>query len=338
MNTKITEYIQKMPKIDLHCHLDGSLPLETVCRLTGKPDLLITDLQADRDCDSLKTYLEKFDLPLLGMQTEEGLRTAAREFLVSLAEEEMMYVEVRFAPMLSVHPGLSCSRVLEAVIEGMKDGERATGIRWQVISCAMRHHTMEQNQRMLKAAREYLHQGVCAVDLAGDEASYPAKEFRPLFAEARKLGMPFTIHAGECGSAENIRESIAMGAGRIGHGIAMRNQQDLMEEAARKRVGIELCPTSNFQTKAVKPGEEYPLAAFWKKGILATVNTDNRTVSQTTMTEELAYAGRLMEREGIPADRAAEKLTENAITTSFLTEEEKASLFEVMRKRNQVDK
>lgn len=333
MNFVLTEHIRKMPKIDLHCHLDGSLPVETVRHLTGKQDLKMAELQADHDCDSLKTYLEKFDLPLAGMQTEEGLRTAARDFLRSLAKEKMAYVEVRFAPMLSVHQGLSCPRVLEAVLEGMKDGEKETGIRWQVISCAMRHHTLEQNQIMLRAAREYLHEGVCAVDLAGDEASYPAKEFRPLFAEARKLEVPFTIHAGECGSAENIRESIAMGAGRIGHGIAMRGQEELMLEAAQKRIGIELCPTSNFQTKAVKPGEEYPLSAFWNKGILVTVNTDNRTVSQTTMTRELAFAGKMMEESKMTADAAADKLMKNAVEASFLSEEGKAELFAILAEK-----
>lgn len=324
---KIPEHILRMPKIDLHCHLDGSLPLNTVKRLVGNDKLKQSDLEAEKNCGSLKTYLEKFDLPLAGMQTESGLRTAARDFMVSLQEDHMVYVEVRFAPMLSVWEGLSCRKVLEAVLDGMKEGERMTGIRWQVISCAMRHHMPEQNQMMLETAREYLGQGICAVDLAGDEASCPVKSFRTLFEEAKRLEMPFTIHAGECGSAANVQDAITMGAARIGHGIAMRQREEVMREAARKKIGVELCPTSNYQTKAVGPGESYPLAEFWKHGIRVTVNTDNRTVSGTTMAAELAIGEEMFRRAGLAAEADAEKLLENAIAVSFLKEEEKDRIY-----------
>ena len=188
------------------------------------------DLQAAADCDSLKTYLEKFDLPLLGMQTAEGLREAAKSFLLDLKKENVMYVEVRFAPQLSVHEGFGCSQVIEAVLEGLREAEAICKISWRVICCAMRHHTMEQNLEVFRTATEYLDRGVCAVDLAGDEASYPASQFTDLFAEARALGIPFTIHAGECHSTENVRTSIEMGAKRIGHGIAMKEDPELMKE------------------------------------------------------------------------------------------------------------
>lgn len=310
-----------MPKIDLHCHLDGSLPLNTVRELTGKKEIQWCDLEAARDCDSLKTYLEKFNLPLEGMQTEQGLKRAARDFLLSLQEDHLAYVEVRFAPMLSVHPGLSCARVLESVLDGLKEGAADTGIFWNVIVCAMRHHSRDMNLEMLKTARGYLGEGVCAADLAGDEASYPAKEFRSLFAESSKLGIPFTMHAGECGSVENVQEAIAMGAGRIGHGIAMSRDENLMREAAQKQIGIELCPTSNFQTKAVAKKTDYPLKLFLEHGLLVTVNTDNRTVSQTTMGRELKLA------EDLAGDRGlAEKLIKNALEAAFLSEEMRESV------------
>lgn len=316
----------KFPKIDLHCHLDGSLSLETVRQMTGKKELRLEDLQAEKDCDSLKTYLEKFQVPLLGMQTEEGLFQAARDFLVGLKEDGIVYVEVRFAPGLSVQQGLSYEQVIRAVLEGMQEGERQTGIRWQVICCAMRHHTEEENLRMLKAARTFLGEGVCALDLAGDEAAWPVKSFVPLFQEAKRVEMPFTIHAGECGSAANIRDAIELGAGRIGHGIAMRGREELMEEVAKRKIGIELCPTSNYQTKALRPEEPYPLFSFLKKGILATVNTDNRTVSQTTMTKELFLVRELMKKQGEEIQNLERRLFENAVQISFLTEDDKERL------------
>ncbi|NCB92596.1 MAG: adenosine deaminase [Clostridia bacterium] len=322
----IADAIRKMPKIDLHCHLDGSLPVMTVKKLTGRTDLKDSDLQAERDCNSLKTYLEKFALPLEGMQTRDGLIQSARDFLMDLKEDGVIYVEVRFAPMLSVGTDLSCGQVIEAVIEGMRQGESCTGIKWQIICCAMRHHDFKTNSEMIEIASQYLGHGVCAVDLAGDEAAYPAKIFRPLFAKAKALGIPFTIHAGECGSEDNVRESIRMGAARIGHGIAMSHDGALMDEVAKRRIGIELCPTSNYQTHALEPQDEYPLKLFLDKNILVTINTDNRTVSQTTMSRELAFAAKLAGRVGEEAIELAEKLMENAVEASFLTEEEKAGL------------
>lgn len=326
---KERQWLKDLPKIDLHCHLDGSLQLETVRMLTGDEKIRWEDLQADRDCDSLKTYLEKFDLPLQGMQTAEGLRKAAKSFLLDLQKEHMIYVEVRFAPQLSVHEGLSCERVIEAVLEGLREAEAICQISWRVICCAMRHHSQETNIQVFQAAKKYMDQGVCAVDLAGDEAAYPAAEFEELFAVARKLEIPFTMHAGECGSMENVKTSIQMGAKRIGHGIAMKNDEQLMRLAADKRIGIELCPSSNFQTKAVKDGEIYPLALFFEKGLLVTVNTDNRTVSQTSESRELAIALQLMEQAGkkVPDEQAfCRKLMENSIEAAFLPEEEKESL------------
>lgn len=344
----ILKIISEMPKIDLHCHLDGSLPLDTVRALTGKNGIKQEDLQAARDCGSLKTYLEKFELPLEGMQTYAGLKRAAADCLMSLQDDHIIYAEIRFAPMLSAGPELSCAKVIEAVLAGMAEGENRTGIHWQVICCAMRGHTPQMNLRMLDAAAGFMGRGVCAVDLAGDEASYPAEQYRYFFEKAESMGIPFTIHAGECHSVENIRESIRMGAARIGHGLTMLSDEGLMEEAAGKQTGIEMCPTSNYQTRAVREGEEYPLKKYMHKGILVTVNTDNRTVSQTTMTRELLLAGQLMQLHGKDRLEIAKQLTENAVKISFLDRSKKEMLSQQLQefwkgiertvKWNEVDK
>ena len=157
---------------------------------------------------------------------EEGLSGAAYDLLSQMNEENVCYAEIRFAPLLSETKKMDSRKVIEAVISGMEQGKKDFGIEYGVIVCAMRHHSTEDNMRMIKTAREYLGSGVCAADLAGAEALYPMSEFMDIFTETKKMGMPFTLHAGECGNPQNVIDSINVGAGRIGHGIAMRQPGD----------------------------------------------------------------------------------------------------------------
>lgn len=278
--------IEQLPKIDLHCHLDGSLTKTMIERHLGRtvPEEMLT---VSEDCRSLTEYLEKFDLPVQCLQDAEGLEEGAYTFVEEISRENVKYIEVRFAPMLSVHENLSCGEVIEAVRKGMERAKEDFGVRYGIIVCAMRNHSLEKNLDMLTCARAYLGQGVCALDLAGDESAYPTKNFRELFWKAIRMGMPFTIHSGETGNLENVREAFELGARRIGHGIALKQDPELMKAYAREGIGVEMCPTSNFQTKAVKSWDEYPLRQFVDAGIKVSINTDNRTVSGTTMTQEL---------------------------------------------------
>ena len=167
---------------------------------------------------------------------------------------------------------------------------------------------------MIRIAREYLGNGVCAADLAGAEAIYPMSEFMELFGQAKKLGMPFTIHAGECGNVQNILDSIEAGALRIGHGIAMRGNSEVQKMIREKGIGVEMCPISNLQTKAVAGPEFYPIREFLDHGALVTVNTDNRTVSNTTMTKELQF---IQEHYRI-TDEEIRLMMINAVDTAFI--------------------
>lgn len=279
-------YIEKIPKIDLHCHLDGSLTRTMIEKHLGRT-VAEKELSVPENCRSLTEYLEKFDLPLQCLQDEEGLEEGAYTFLREAAAENVIYLEARFAPMLSVHENLNCSQVIEAVRRGLERARKEFGIRYGILVCAMRHHSEEQNLAMLRCARDYLGQGVLALDLAGDESAYPTARFREVFREARRLGMPFTIHSGETGSLSNVREAYELGAVRIGHGIALCQDETLMKQYAAAGIGVEMCPTSNLQTKAVRAWKDYPLRKFIDAGIKVSVNTDNRTVSNTTMTKEL---------------------------------------------------
>jgi len=279
--------ILKLPKIDLHCHLDGSMPLALIRELCADPTISAGQLQVGDDCRSLAEYLEKFTIPLTCLQTAKGLEMAGYCLLEEAARENVRYIEVRFAPMLSVQGELSGRKVIESVLKGLEQGYRQYDVHYNVIVCAMRNHSIDQNLKMLKTAREFLGEGVCALDLAGDEAAFPTCGFRELFTQSVKWDMPFTIHSGECGSISNVREAFELGAKRIGHGIALQKDEELMKKFAENKIGIEMCPTSNLQTKAVENWEKYPIYQYLQKGLKVSVNTDNRTVSNTTMIKEL---------------------------------------------------
>lgn len=316
-----TSKILSLPKTELHCHLDGSLSLACMENLLHRK-IKLEELQVADDCKDLATYLEKFNLPLEGLQTRESLKLGAIDFIENIAKENVNYVEVRFAPMLSTRNGLNEREVIEAVLEGLSIGKTKYGVESNVIASMMRHHDEETNLKMIKAAREFLGNGLCAIDLAGDEARFLVVNFVPLFCEAKKLEIPFTIHAGECGSVENIVNSIIIGTSRIGHGIALRQSDSALYYAKINNIGIEMCPISNLQTKAVKNLSEYPIKDFLNKGLLVTINTDNRMVSNTSLTKEFEF---IQENYGV-TDEEIVKMLSNSIEVSFASDELKEKL------------
>lgn len=316
------EKLIALPKIELHCHLDGSLSKEFIEKRLGR-EVSPKELSVSDDCTSLAEYLEKFTLPGLCIMDEEGLKESGYDLLKSMSRENVCYAEIRFAPLLSETEEMSCAKVIESLLEGLEKGRADFGVEFGVITCAMRHHSEEDNSRMIKTAREYLGCGVCAADLAGAEASYPMSEFMNLFQNTHKIGMPFTIHAGECGNAQNIADAVRVGAERIGHGIAMRGNRELQRELAAKGIGIEMCPISNLQTKAVQSTAEYPIREFLDAGLKVTVNTDNRTVSNTTLTKELEF---VQKTYGI-RDEEVLLLMKNAVDAAFAGEAVKERLY-----------
>lgn len=318
-----------LPKVELHCHLDGSLSREFIEKRLGRK-VLQEELSVSDDCRSLNEYLEKFVLPGQCIMDEEGLREAGYDVLRSMYQEHVCYAEVRFAPLLSETLDMDCRKVIEAVIAGMEQGKRDFGVEYGIITCAMRHHSAEENLRMLRIAREYLGEGVCAADLAGAEALYPMSEFMEVFQTVKKLGMPFTLHAGECGNVQNIIDSVEAGAGRIGHGIAMRGHRELQAELAKKGIGIEMCPISNLQTKAVQSTAEYPLREFLDAGLKVSINTDNRTVSNTSLTKELEFVQSMY---GV-SDEDVRKMMRNAVETAFAGDDVKEKVWKKMDTKN----
>lgn len=314
--------LKKLPKIELHCHLDGSLSREFIQERMGR-SVSEEELSVTPECKSLTEYLEKFHLPGACIKDEAGLEGAGYDILKSMSRENICYAEIRFAPLLSVTERMGTEQVIASLLRGLEKGRKEFAVEYNVITCAMRHHSEEENYQMIKTARQFLGLGVCAADLAGAEAQYPMTEFMELFRKTRKLGMPFTIHAGECGNAQNILDAVEAGAGRIGHGIAMRGNPAIQRQVREAHVGVEMCPTSNLQTKAVKNGSEYPIREFMDAGIRVSVNTDNRTVSATSMTKELEL---IQERYGI-TDSDILRLMKSAVETAFADDDLKNRLY-----------
>lgn len=316
--------------IDLHLHLDGSLPPALVYTLAKEQGISlpegVTDgeslkpsLVCPADCASLNDYLTKFDLPVAVMQTEEAIARCVQGVLAELAAEGTLYAELRFAPGQHCQKGLVQKQVVEAACRALAEGCQSLPIKAQLILCCMRGAPEAQNAETLRLAKEYLGKGVCAADLAGAEALFATGDYAALFAGA---GVPFTIHAGEADGPESIRAAMAMGAKRIGHGVRCIEDLALVAELAEKQIPLEVCPTSNLQTRAFAAWEAHPLKSLLECGVKVTVNSDNRTVSGTTAQQDMALA-----RQHLGLSAAQEKqLWLNAADSAFLPAAERQAL------------
>ena len=311
--------------IDLHLHLDGSLSLASVRELAAMQNIavdaddvaLLKRLQVSPDCRDLNEYLEKFDFPCSLLQTSAALTKAVANLRRELAEQGLLYAEIRFAPQFHLAQGLTQDQVVEAAIAGL-NGE---GVKANLILCCMRvPNSHENNMETVRMAAKYLGKGVCAADLAGAEALFPACEFEAEFALARELGVPFTIHAGEAAGVESIRQALALGAKRIGHGVRCIEDETMMAELAEKAIPLEMCPTSNVQTCIFEKVSDYPLARLLDAGIRSTLNTDNMMVSGVTLSSEMDHMAKLL----TPAQ--LRQVVTNSVEAIFADEETKTWL------------
>jgi len=295
----IHDILAKLPKTDLHCHLDGSLRLETIKELAEQQEIdlptggasLEKALHMGRNCETLEKYLEAFALTLSVMQTEDALYRAAYELAEDAAKENVWYMEVRYAPLLHTQLGLPLPVILQAVLEGMADAERDYGIQSRIIVCGIRNMSPEASFRMAELAIAFKHNGVVAFDLAGAELDNPAKDHVRAFQLILNNNVNCTLHAGEAYGPESIHQAIHYcGAHRIGHGVRLAEDGDLLNYVNDHRIALEICPTSNVQTGAVRDLASHPLRFYYDYGLRVTVNTDNRLITNTTVTKELQRA------------------------------------------------
>lgn len=292
------EILAALPKTDLHVHLDGSLRPATIHELAEEDDVDLPFESVDdvkryfveqlpqRD---LVAYLDRFDMTTAVMQTENALERIAFELVEDAARENVWYMEVRYAPILSQKRGLSLRQVVDAVDRGLKRGQEAyPRTQAHQIICGLRHFEPDRGVRMAALAVEYKGRGVLAFDLAGAERDNPAKRFSEAFTLVRHANLNVTVHAGEAYGPESIAQALHWaGAHRIGHGVRLREDPDLMRYVIDHRICLEMCPTSNVQTGAVESIELHPIREYFERNVRVTVNTDNRLMSNTTVTDEL---------------------------------------------------
>jgi adenosine deaminase len=318
---------RKLPKIELHCHLDSSVRIATVAEIGSElglplPDPIEAALVAPEVCLELADYLRRIDLALEVMQRREHLIRIAREFVEDLSADGVIYGEVRFAPQLHTRGGLRLQEVVDAVNEGLENGTRATGVRVGLILCCLRHENTESSLSIARLAIANP-QSVCGLDLAGDEARYPGAPHRAAFDLARDAGLRRTVHAGEAHGARSIQEAIEiLGAERIGHGVRIEESPELVERVGERAITLEMCPLSNYQTRAVSTLSRHPIDRLLQKNIRVTVSTDARTVSQTTVTSEFERLEKLFSW----GPREFSRCQRNAADAAFVPSEVQAEL------------
>ncbi|MCI3922271.1 adenosine deaminase [Paenibacillus sp. TRM 82003] len=321
-----------LPKVDLHLHLDGSVRPETILDLAREKgvmlpaadrDSLSAYMQVQGDCASLSEYLSKFAFVGAFLHTPRALERVAYELVEQAASQRCRYVEVRFGPQLHRNEGLTPEEVIHYVVEGLKRGEAAFGVKARGIAACLRSHDDRRNVEVIEAASTFIDRGIVAVDLAGDEASFPADRFVDVFALARKRDIPITIHAGEAAGPRNIYDAVTkLGASRIGHGVRLKEDDRTYRMIRKLKVPLEMCPVSNHQTKASSSWAAYPIRDYFEGDLHVTVNTDNLTVSNTSLEKEY---GMLARHCDFRPDEIA-RLIMNGVDAAFLPESEKKEL------------
>lgn len=290
------DLIRQMPKCELHCHLDGSMRVETIIDLAEKQNVRLPShdpvelrrILVQDEAASLVQYLKAFDVTLSVLQEYDALRRAAYELLEDCAAENVVYIEVRFSPMLHQRKGLKLTQILEAVIEGLRRGAEDFGVRWGVIVCGMRSSHPKYTIQMAELCVAYKHQGVVGFDLAGAEGGNPASDHAGAFRLILANNINVTVHAGEAYGPPSIAQALhECGAHRLGHAVRLKEDGDLLNYCTDHRIPLETCPTSNVQTGAIPDLSFHPLRFFYDYGMRVTVNTDNRLMSGVTMTDEL---------------------------------------------------
>lgn len=293
------ELLRKLPKVDLHCHLDGALRVSTILDLGKKHKVKLPAdnlqelkkfVQVPPQCRSLTDFLKCFTFFYDVLKTPEAMERISYELLEDAAKENVVYLETRFAPSLQESEKFSMDEMLRAVIGGLSEGEKKFGVGWGVILCIFRSHPQDAAIRTVEVAERFRDKGVVAIDLAGDEARYPVGMYRQALELARMKKIPITCHAGEADGPQSVRNAVRLGAQRIGHGVRVREDSNLYLEMIARQIPFEICITSNAQTRVVNDIHEHPVLQFFKDGLYVTLNTDDPGVSGIDLTHEYLMA------------------------------------------------
>jgi adenosine deaminase len=325
--------LERLPKAELHCHLDGSVRPATMLELARDHKVRmprddaesLRDFMLVRDARNLEEYLERFDVTLSVMQTEEALERIAYELAEDAAKEGVRYIEVRYAPVLNVREGLSLGQVVEAPLRGLARAERDHGIVGRVIITALRNLTPESSLQLARLAVEHHGDGVVGFDLAGGELGNPASQHAAAFRHAHDHGLPCTCHAGEGDGAGSVHDAVhGVCAQRIGHATRMIEDPALTQYVNDRRITLEICLTSNVQTRVAEDYAHHPLRTYFDQGLNVVLNTDNRLMSGVGLVDEYDVAARTF---GFSFDELA-RMAINGFESAFLPEQERRALVE----------
>lgn len=322
--------LKELAKAELHCHLDGSLSLPAIRKLANMADIILPSSDkelrkyviAPAQTESLVDYLKTFEFIRPLLQTKEALRFAAYDVARQAALENVIYIEIRFAPELSMDKGLTASDTVLAVLEGLADAQKEFNIVARALVCGMRQSSHKTTKDIIKHIVDLAPKGLVGFDFAGDEFSYPTDSLVDLIQEVKRSGYPMTLHAGECGCAKHIADSLNLGIKRMGHVTALTGQRDLIKRFVEEDAVAEMCLTSNLQTKAASSIQSFPYQELYDAGGKITINTDNRTVSDTNLTKEyslfVTYFGTKIEDFLV--------FNQNAVKAYFTSDSEKDTL------------
>ena len=289
------ERLRRLPKTDLHVHLDGSVRPATLIELAEPQGIELPTTDPGRlgdymhvqDARDLVDYLSRFDVTLSVMQTADALERIAFELAEDAARENVRYMEVRFSPALTIQGDLSMEEAVTAPLAGLRRAEQEYHIRTGIIICGIRNMSPETSMDLANLTVAFKNRGVVAFDLAGAEYNYPAKKHREAFYRVGNANVAATIHAGEAFGPESIHQALHYNnANRIGHGTRLYEDPDLMQYVTDFRIPLEICLTSNVQTRVVGAYSDHPIRLYFDEGIVVTLNTDNRLMSATTVTDE----------------------------------------------------
>lgn len=320
--------------VDLHLHLDGSLSLNSVKQLAKLQNMVIpnTDtelvsmLSVKPDCRDLNEYLEKFDFPCSLLQTKEAISLAVYNLICELKDQGLMYAEIRFAPQKHTLKGLTQLEVVNAAIDGLMKAPMDC----KLILCCMRDKlNRAENIETVKVASKCIGKGVAAIDLAGAEALFPTQDFEYIFTLADYYGVPYTIHAGEADGVDSINSALSFGTKRLGHGVRAVESDEVLDVIKNGAIVLECCPTSNLNTQIFKDISHFPILKFLEKGIRFTINTDNMTVSNTTLKQEW----KLLDQEFHFTNNQIKQILYNAVDALFVSEDKRLELKEKIEKQ-----
>jgi adenosine deaminase len=280
---------QLMPKIELHLHLDCSLSYDVVKKI----DPSVTEetyrqhFIAPSKCTDLTEYLEKAYRAVDLMQTEEQLRLVTHDLFRQLKRENVIYAEIRFAPLQHRSQGLSGEEVVRIVNEAAEEGIRETGVESGIILCTLRHYSEEESMETVRLVEKFRGSRITGFDIAADEAGFPVDAHILAFRYARENNIPCTAHAGEARGAESVRKTLeTLKPSRIGHGVRSAEDAQLLAYLKEHNIHLEVCPTSNICTNVYNRMEDHAADKIYRSGVSMSINTDGRTISNTTLTKE----------------------------------------------------